>query len=137
MKSVFLKSLLLGILTLTWNQFDPGTALMLSAPQTGASHLPPDAPPGGPPMPGEPIMNHPEPPRMPTDFLDTSDKTKSQRPKMDSVQTQKDAEELKTLANKVQGEVNQLAKSVLPKDLDQDLKHIQKLAKRLRGEITP
>lgn len=128
--------LLLGVLALAWNQYDPSPALMFAVPQTGASRLP-DAPPPGPQVPGEPVELRLGPPNFPPDFYEDAKDNKSQRKAVDLVQTQKDAQELAALAKKVQGEVGQLSKNLLPKDLDKELKQIQKLAKRLRGEITP
>ena len=88
-------------------------------------------------MPGEPIQMRPKPPNFPPDFQEDPKDPKTQRKLVDSVQAQKDAEELAALSKKVQSEVGQLSKSLLSKDLDRELKQIQKLAKRLRGEITP
>jgi len=74
---------------------------------------------------------------MPADFLDNPKDNQRGRKKVDPAQAQKDAEELTALAKKVQEEVDQLSKNLLSKDLVKDLKHIEKLAKRLRGEIAP
>ncbi|HKS95916.1 MAG TPA: hypothetical protein VJV74_07245 [Terriglobia bacterium] len=127
--------LLLGVLVFVWNL--PGAhRMMLAVCQESAAH-PPDVPPGGPPMPGEPIQVRPKPPQQPDDFEQGPHATKAQGKKMSEVQAQKDAEELAALAKKVQGEVDDLSKNVLSKDLDRDLKQIRKLAQRLRGEIAP
>ncbi len=136
MKRALRWTLLLGVLAFAWNLFDSGPALMLGVPQSSAPRLP-DAPPPGPPMPGEPIEIRPRRPDFPPDFQGGPKEAKPQRKMVDPVQTQKDAEELAALAKKVQGEVGQLSKNLLSKDLDKELKQIQKLAKRLRGEITP
>jgi hypothetical protein len=88
-------------------------------------------------MPGEPIEIRPRRPDFPPDFQEDPKEPKTQRKMVDAVQAQKDAEELAALSKKVQGEVDQLSKNLLSKDLDKELKQIQKLAKRLRGEITP
>ncbi len=126
----------LVLLTLVWNPRRPHPALLLAVPQNSAAH-PPDAPPAGQPMPGEPILVHPKPPEPPADFQQGADDAKARRKNVDAVQAQKDAQELAALAQAVQGEVGHLSKNVLPKDLDRELKQIQKLAKRLRGEIAP
>jgi len=136
MKRALRWTLLLGALGFAWNHYGPGPALILGAPQVSVPKLP-DAPPAGPPMPGEPMDARPKRQDMPPDFLDDPKETKIPRKTVDHVQTQKDAEELAVLAKKVQGEVDQLSKNLLSKDLDKELKQIQKLAKRLRGEITP
>ena len=127
--------LLLGALVLAWNQLGAHQLLLLAICQSAAH--PPDAPPAGPPMPGEPVEYHPKPPQPPDDFEQGAHATKAQGKKISEVQAQKDAEELAALAKKVQGEVGDLSKNVLSKDLDRDLKQIRKLAQRLRGEITP
>jgi len=128
--------LLLGVLAFAWNQYNLSSTFMLSNPQISVPH-PPDAPPPGPPMPGEPMELRPKQPNIPPDFQEDPKEPKPQRKMVDSVQTQEDAEELVALSKKVQGEVGQLSKSLLSKDLDKELKQIQKLAKRLRGEIAP
>lgn len=48
-----------------------------------------------------------------------------------------DAEQLSALSATLQTEMQQLQKGVLPKDLAQDLKKIEKLSKKLRQEVTP
>jgi len=127
--------LLLGVLVLVWNPLG-AHQVFLALGQNSAAH-PPDAPPAGPPMPGEPVEYHPKPPQKPEDFEQGSRDAKAQRKIVNAAQAQRDAQELAVLAKKVQGEVDDLSKSVLSKDLDRDLKQIRKLAQRLRGEITP
>lgn len=136
MKTAARLTLLLGILAAMWILHYADPAGLQAAPQSSASR-PPDFPPGGTGAPGDPPIIHPSPPELPGDFRAAKDSRKSQRKKVDAVQAQKDAEELAKLAHKVQGDVDLLSKSVLSKDLDQELKQIQRLAKRLRGEITP
>lgn len=48
-----------------------------------------------------------------------------------------DASELAELAGSVPPDVEQTTKGVLPKDLAAKLKRIEKLAKQLRGQLTP
>jgi hypothetical protein len=127
--------LLLGALVLAWNQ--PGAHQLLLAAGQGSAARPPDAPPAGPPMPGEPVEYHPKPPQQPEDFEQGSRDAKAQGKRVNAIQAQRDAQELAVLAKKVQGEVDGLSKNVLSKDLDRDLKQIRKLAQRLRGEIAP
>jgi hypothetical protein len=50
-------------------------------------------------------------------------------------QRQKDADELARLAESLPAEVAQVNRGILPKDLSDKLKKIEKLSKRLRGEI--
>lgn len=128
--------LLLGVLAFAWNLQDSSPASMLGVPQTTVPKLP-DAPPPGPPIPGEPAESRPKRLEIPPDFQESSKQAKPERKVVDPVQAQKDAEELAALAKKVQDDVGQLSKNLLAKDLDKELKQIQKIAKRLRGEITP
>ena len=48
-----------------------------------------------------------------------------------------DAAELSTLSTALQTDLLQLQKGVLPKDLAQDLKKVEKLSKKLRQEVAP
>lgn len=48
-----------------------------------------------------------------------------------------DADELAALAQSVPPDVEQTAKGALPKDLGAKLKRIEKLAKQLRGQLSP
>jgi hypothetical protein len=64
----------------------------------------------------------------------TSDK--SQRSAADLVKLSQDADELSKLAQTIPGDVNQISNGVLPKDVEEKLKRIQKLAKQLRSGIT-
>jgi hypothetical protein len=59
------------------------------------------------------------------------------KPRIDVEKVRKDAQELAALAQTMPAEVDQLSKHVLPKDLAQQLKQIEKLAKHLRAEINP
>jgi hypothetical protein len=88
-------------------------------------------------MQGEPAELRPRRQEIPPDFKEDPKEPKHERRTVDFVKAQKDAEELAALAEKVQGEVGQLSKNLLSKDLDRELKQIQKLAKRLRMEIAP
>ena len=84
----------------------------------------------------EPVMVHPNPPQVPEDFSPPKDAKKAViKPAFDSEQARADARQLAQMAQKVPGEVDQLSKNVLPKDLELQLKQIQKLAKKLRSEI--
>lgn len=59
-----------------------------------------------------------------------------QRPRVDPGKLKRDAEELASLAQTIPPSINQTAKGVLPKDLPERLKKIEKLAKQLRSQIS-
>jgi hypothetical protein len=52
-------------------------------------------------------------------------------------QLQRDAKELATLAESVPADIERVSRGVLPKDLNERLKKIEKLSKRLREELSP
>ncbi len=52
-------------------------------------------------------------------------------------QLKAEAAELQRLADLLPAQIDQVAKGELPKDLNENLKRVEKLAKRLRTEITP
>lgn len=58
------------------------------------------------------------------------------RPHVDVQKLRADAEELSKLAQSIPLSVDQTTKGILPKDLSEKLKRIEKLAKQLRGEIS-
>ena len=55
--------------------------------------------------------------------------------KPDPIQIKRDADELAQLAATIPTDVDQTNQGVLPKDLRDKLKRIEKLAKHLRGEL--
>jgi hypothetical protein len=55
----------------------------------------------------------------------------------DPAQLRREADELAKLASAVPVEIDQVTKGELPKDLNENLKKIEKLAKRLRSEVSP
>lgn len=59
----------------------------------------------------------------------------NQRPVIDPQKLKHDADELAALAGSVPSEVDQTTKGLLPKDLSEKLKRIEKLAKQLRSQI--
>ena len=59
------------------------------------------------------------------------------KPKIDAAQVKRDAEELAKLAGEIPPGVEQANKGVLPKDLNERLKRIEKLSKQLRRELFP
>lgn len=60
----------------------------------------------------------------------------NQRATIDPVKLKHDADELAALAQSVPPEVDQTTKGLLPKDLSEKLKRIEKLAKQLRSQIS-
>jgi hypothetical protein len=60
-----------------------------------------------------------------------------QRPKIDPAQLRREADELSTLAQSVPADVDKVAKGLHPKELDEKLKRIEKLAKQLRRDLSP
>jgi hypothetical protein len=61
--------------------------------------------------------------------------TAKRRP-VDPAQLERDAKELASLAQLIPSEVHQVGNGRLPKDLDAQLKRIEKLSKQLRHEIS-
>jgi hypothetical protein len=59
-----------------------------------------------------------------------------QRTPVDPAKLKRDADELASLAASVPSAVNQTTMGMLPKDLDQKLRRIEKLAKQLRSQIS-
>jgi hypothetical protein len=57
--------------------------------------------------------------------------------RVDLVQLQREAEDLARTAQTIPTDVASVRKGMLPKDVIQKLKQIEKLSKRLRGELTP
>jgi len=86
--------------------------------------------------PGAPQTAPQEPPhRFPID--DPQQAPKSVKPKMDSAQVKRDAEELAKLAGDIPGAVEKSNQGLISKDLNERLKRIEKLAKQLRRELSP
>jgi hypothetical protein len=61
----------------------------------------------------------------------------SPRRSIDLEKLRRDADELAALAQSVPPDVEQTTKGVLPKDLGEKLKRIEKLAKQLRSQLIP
>ena len=61
----------------------------------------------------------------------------NQRASIDPAKLRHDADELAALAQSIPPEVDQTTKGLLPKDLSEKLKRIEKLAKQLRSQLTP
>jgi hypothetical protein len=54
---------------------------------------------------------------------------------VDVAQLRRDAEELARLGQTVQAQIREAERGAMPKDLGDNLRKIQKLSKRLRGEL--
>ncbi len=52
-------------------------------------------------------------------------------------QLQQDADELARLAESIPSDIEQVGRGIVHKDLNERLKKIEKLSKRLRSELTP
>lgn len=59
-----------------------------------------------------------------------------QLPPVDLAKLRHDAEELASLSQSIPPDIDQTTKGMFPKDLDQKLKLIEKLAKHLRSQIS-
>jgi hypothetical protein len=53
----------------------------------------------------------------------------------DPVQLQRDADELARIAQTIPGDISAVRKGMLPKDVNEKLKQVEKLSKRLRTEL--
>jgi hypothetical protein len=91
-----------------------------NTPQTG-SHAKPTGIPAGDTLSNQQI----EPPMKPG----------SRQINIDQINSE--TEELRRLANGLPVQIGQVTKGQLPKDLSDNLKRIEKLAKQLRGQIVP
>ncbi len=60
-----------------------------------------------------------------------------QRPTMDFAKVKGDADELVILSQSIHSGIDNVGKGMLPKDLIDKLKQMEKLSKRLRNELTP
>jgi hypothetical protein len=74
----------------------------------------------------------------PNDASAPADRTQpaaAKAPPVDLVQFQKDADELAQLAQTIPPDIGKVQKGVLPRDLNERLKKIEKLSKKLRGQL--
>jgi hypothetical protein len=69
-------------------------------------------------------------------FEKSSIPPQNRKPAVDQRQLQLDADELAMLAQSIPMQVDQTTKGVLPKDLGEKLKRIEKLAKQLRTKLS-
>jgi len=56
--------------------------------------------------------------------------------KVDPAQLRKEAHELNELVQSISGEIDEASNGLLPKDLEQKLKKVEKLARHLRSELS-
>ncbi len=85
----------------------------------------------------EPPRLQPTPPRIPPDFQEPEGSKKPQPKRVfDGAKANREAFEIAFLANQIPDEVGKLNKNILPKDLVQKLKRIEKLSKQLRTQLT-
>src|SRR5690348_6346494 len=77
----------------------------------------------------------PSPPA-PTQPLPTSKPKVNKLMRVDTVRLQRVAQQLSHLAHCVTADVDSVSRGMLPKDLSDKLKRIEKLSKQLRGEIS-
>jgi hypothetical protein len=69
--------------------------------------------------------------------VDNAQQESYARSRVDPVHLQQEALELSTLAQKLPQDIDAVNRGLLPKDTVNKLKRVEKLAKRLRKEITP
>jgi hypothetical protein len=60
-----------------------------------------------------------------------------QQPSVNFARVKSDADELVILSQSIHSGIDSVGKGMLPKDLIDKLKQMEKLSKRLRGELTP
>jgi len=60
-----------------------------------------------------------------------------QQSSVDLAKLKSDADELVVLSQSIHSGIGDVEKGMLPKDLAEKLKQVEKLSKRLRGELTP
>jgi hypothetical protein len=60
-----------------------------------------------------------------------------QQPSVDFEKLKSDADELVILSQSIHSGIDSVGKGILPKDLIEKLKQMEKLSKRLRGELAP
>jgi hypothetical protein len=91
-------------------------------------------------VPGTIGQSHPIPPGMregenKINNQQTDPPAKPRRVPPDSAKLKAEAAELRELANAVPDAMDQVSKGLMPKDLDENLKKIEKLAKQLHSQV--
>lgn len=94
-----------------------GLSLVMAVAQT-AHHMP------TPPEPLDPQSQQSQQPQTPTRHIDF-------------VQVQKEADDLARMSQTIPADVASARKGMLPKDVIEKLKQIERLSKRLRAELNP
>jgi hypothetical protein len=61
----------------------------------------------------------------------------SQQARLDLAKLRQEADELARLAHTIPADVSSIQQGLLPKDMSEKLKQIEKLSKHLRSETTP
>jgi len=95
-----------------------GLFVVLAAGQTGSHHFP---------TPPEALDPQPQ----------KSNQPQSPNRRMDFLQLQRDADQLAHTAQTIPSDVTSVRKGMLPKDVIEKLKQIEKLSKKLRTELNP
>ena len=80
--------------------------------------------------------NYPTPPA-PQDSSTTQKETTNVLRRLDPEKLQRDADELARMSQSIPSDVASVRKGMLPKDVIEKLKQIEKLSKRLRTELNP
>jgi hypothetical protein len=80
--------------------------------------------------------NYPSPPAS-LDSANTSQAVPTASQRLDLLQLQRDADDLARTAQTIPTDVASVRKGMLPKDVIDKLKQIEKLSKRLRTELNP
>ena len=82
--------------------------------------------------------NYPTPPEPAQRATPTSTSVTTQtRPAADPVQMQREAQEMLDLSQSVKFDIDSVSHGMLPKDLSDKLRRIEKLSKHLRSEVGP
>jgi hypothetical protein len=87
-------------------------------------------------LPQRPTYPTPPPP-LNTDTTHPTPAPETIRRRIDPIKLQRDADDLARLAQTIPTDAASIRQGKLPKDVIQKLKQIEKLSKRLRGELAP
>lgn len=75
--------------------------------------------------------------RWPSSALQVNQETDPGTPRLDLLKLQKEADDLARAAQSIPSDVESVRKGMLPKDVIQKLRQIEKLSKHLRSELNP
>jgi predicted NAD-dependent protein-ADP-ribosyltransferase YbiA (DUF1768 family) len=81
--------------------------------------------------------NYPTPPEPMDPQSRQTDQHQTATRRIDAAQVQKEADDLARMAQTIPNDVASVRKGMLPKDVIEKLKQIEKLSKRLRTELNP